>query len=252
LPNFLLSGLPSRGANSATVQLNHAQRELTVKIVYYGPGLSGKTTNLQMIHQRTLSDVRGRLLTVETHDDRTLFFDLLPVFFSTAAGFKVKVKLFTVPGQVIHNATRRVVLQGADAVAFIADSRRAAAQDNNSYWKNLQENMRENALDPAQVPVVIQFNKRDLPDSKTEQEIEDTKKKGKEVVIGAVAIRGEGVLETLHAVLQQAWRALDSRASLQKNIGLSEKEFLTQVFANIDTSGTALEKEFPPRKVGKA
>lgn len=234
------------------MQLNHAQRELTVKIVYYGPGLSGKTTNLQMIHQRTLSDVRGRLLTVETHDDRTLFFDLLPVFFSTAAGFKVKVKLFTVPGQVIHNATRRVVLQGADAVAFIADSRRAAAQDNNSYWKNLQENMRENALDPAQVPVVIQFNKRDLPDSKTEQEIEDTKKKGKEVVIGAVAIRGEGVLETLHAVLQQAWRALDSRASLQKNIGLSEKEFLTQVFANIDTSGTALEKEFPPRKVGKA
>ena len=233
------------------MQLNHAQRELTVKIVYYGPGLSGKTTNLQMVHQRTLSDVRGRLLTVETHDDRTLFFDLLPVFFSTASGFKVKVKLFTVPGQVIHNATRRVVLQGADAVAFIADSRRSAAQDNNSYWKNLQENMRENGLDPAQVPVVIQFNKRVLPDSKTEQEIEDTKKKGKEVVIGAVAIRGEGVLETLHAVLQQAWRALDQRAALQKNIGLSEKEFLTQVFANIDTSGTALEKDFPPRKVEK-
>jgi len=234
------------------VQLNHAQRELTVKIVYYGPGLSGKTTNLQMIHQRTLTDVRGRLLTVETHDDRTLFFDLLPVFFSTAAGFKVKVKLFTVPGQVIHNATRRVVLQGADAVAFIADSRRAAAQDNNAYWKNLQENMRENALDPAQVPVVIQFNKRDLPDSKTQEEIEDTRKKGREAVIGAVAIRGEGVLETLHAVLQQAWRSLDARAALQKNIGLSEKEFLTQVFANIDTTGTELEKEFPPRKVEKA
>jgi signal recognition particle receptor subunit beta len=234
------------------VQLNHAQRELTVKIVYYGPGLSGKTTNLQMIHQRTLQDVRGRLLTVETHDDRTLFFDLLPVFFSTAAGFKVKVKLFTVPGQVIHNATRRVVLQGADAVAFIADSRRSAANDNNSYWKNLQENMKENGLDPLQVPVVIQFNKRDLPDSKTAEEIEDTKKKGKEVVIGAVAIRGEGVLETLHAVLQQAWRALDQRAALNKNIGLSEKEFLTQVFANIDTAGTALEKDFPPRKAEKA
>jgi mutual gliding-motility protein MglA len=233
------------------VQLNHAQRELTVKIVYYGPGLSGKTTNLQMIHQRTLSDVRGRLLTVETHDDRTLFFDLLPVFFSTASGFKVKVKLFTVPGQVIHNATRRVVLQGADAVAFIADSRRSAAQENNSYWKNLQENMRENSLDPAQVPVVIQFNKQDLPDSKTPQEIEDTKKKGKEAVIGAVAIRGVGVLETLHAVLQQAWRSLDQRASLQKNIGLSEKEFLSQVFTNIDTAGTTLEKEFPPRKVEK-
>src|SRR6185369_12145401 len=193
---------------------------------YYGPGLSGKTTNLQLIHQRTLPDVRGRLLTVETHDDRTLFFDLLPVFFSTASGFKVKVKLFTVPGQVIHNATRRIVLQGADAVAFIADSRRAAGAENNSYWKNLYENMRENGLDPAQVPLVIQYNKRDLPDAKTDAEIEETRKKGKEPVIGAVAIRGEGVLETLYAVLQEAYRAIDGRANLGKNISLTEEEFL--------------------------
>ncbi|MCC6336921.1 MAG: MglA protein [Myxococcales bacterium] len=230
------------------MQLNHAQRELTVKIVYYGPGLSGKTTNLQLIHQRTLPDVRGRLLTVETHDDRTLFFDLLPVFFSTASGFKVKVKLFTVPGQVIHNATRRIVLQGADAVAFIADSRRSAAPENNAYWKNLVENMRENALDPAQVPVVIQYNKRDLPDTKTDAEIEETRKKGKEPVVGAIAIRGVGVLETLFAVLQVAFRSIDARAGLSKNIGLTEKEFLTQVFNNIDTSGTELEKLFPPKK----
>lgn len=229
-----------------SVQLNHAQRELTVKIVYYGPGLSGKTTNLQLIHARTSPDVRGRLLTVETHDDRTLFFDLLPVFFNTAAGFKVKVKLFTVPGQVIHNATRRIVLQNADAVAFIADSRRAAAQDNNSYWKNLQENMRENGLDSVAVPVVIQYNKRDLPDAKTDQEIEETRKKGKEVVIGAVAIRGEGVLETLHAVLQLAYRSLDARAHLQKNIQLTEQEFLGQIFANVDTRGTTLEAAYPP------
>ena len=157
--------------------------------------------------QRTLADVRGRLLTVETHDDRTLFFDLLPVFFSTANGFKVKVKLFTVPGQVIHNATRRIVLQGADAVAFIADSRRSAGPDNNSYWKNLQENMRENGLDAAKVPVVIQYNKRDLPDTKTDAEIEETRKKGKEPVVGAIAIRGVGVLETLHEVLRVAYRA---------------------------------------------
>jgi signal recognition particle receptor subunit beta len=231
------------------VQLNHAQRELTVKVVYYGPGLSGKTTNLQWIHQRTQPDVRGRLLTVETHDDRTLFFDLLPVFFNTQSGFKVKVKLFTVPGQVIHNATRRVVLQGADAVAFIADSRRAAVQDNNSYWKNLQENMRQNGLDAAQVPVVIQYNKRDLPDTKTDEEIVETRKKGKEAVVGAVAIRGIGVLETLHEVLKAAYRAIDARANLAKNVQLSEREFLTQVFANIDTTGTELEKEFPPRKV---
>ena len=230
------------------MQLNHAQRELTVKIVYYGPGLSGKTTNLQMVHQRTSPDVRGRLLTVETHDDRTLFFDLLPVFFSTSSGFKVKVKLFTVPGQVIHNATRRIVLQGADAVAFIADSRRSAGPENNAYWKNLYENMRENGLDPQQVPLVIQFNKRDLPDTKTEQEIEETRRKGREPVIGAVAIRGIGVLETLHAVMQVAFRSLEARANLTKNIGLTEKEFLTQIFANIDTAGTELEKDYPPRK----
>jgi signal recognition particle receptor subunit beta len=232
------------------VQLNHAQRELTVKVVYYGPGLSGKTTNLQMIHQRTSNDVRGRLLTVETHDDRTLFFDLLPVFFSTANGFKIKVKLFTVPGQVIHNATRRIVLQGADAVAFIADSRRSAGPENNAYWKNLYENMRENGLDPAQVPLVIQFNKRDLPDTKTDQEIEETRKKGREPVVGAIAVRGVGVLETLHAVLQVAYRSIDSRANLVKNIGLTEKEFLTQVFTNIDTTGTELEKDYPRRKAG--
>lgn len=233
------------------MQLNHAQRELTVKIVYYGPGLSGKTTNLQMIHQRTLPEVRGRLLTVETHDDRTLFFDLLPVFFSTSSGFKVKVKLFTVPGQVIHNATRRIVLQGADAVAFIADSRRSAGAENNSYWKNLFENMRENSLDPVHVPLVIQFNKRDLPDTKTDAEIEETRKKGKEPVVGAVAIRGIGVLETLHAVLQQAYRSIEARAHLSKNVGLSEREFLSQVFANIDCTGTELEREYPKKGAAK-
>lgn len=222
------------------MQLNHAQRELTVKIVYYGPGLSGKTTNLQQLHARTQPEVRGRLMTVETHDDRTLFFDLLPVFFSTESGFKVKVKLFTVPGQVIHNATRRIVLQNADAVAFIADSRRSAAADNNAYWRNLQENMKENGLDAAQVPVVIQFNKRDLPDTKTDEEIAETQRRGKERVVGAVAIRGEGVLETFHAVLQGAFRQMDTYASLTKNVGLTESAFLGGIFNRVDTSGTAL------------
>lgn len=228
------------------MQLNHAQRELTVKIVYYGPGLSGKTTNLQMIHARTDAEVRGRLLTVETSDDRTLFFDLLPAFFHCANGFKVKVKLFTVPGQVIHNATRRIVLQGADAVAFIADSQRKAAADNNAYWKNLIENMRENGLDLAQVPVVIQFNKRDLPDTKTDEELEEVRRKGSEPVVGAVAIRGVGVLETLYEVLRAAYRQIDARAGLGKTIGLGEGEFLFQIFSKIDTTGTELERVFPP------
>jgi len=224
------------------VQLNHAQRELTVKVVYYGPGLSGKTTNLQMIHARTAQEGRGKLLTVETHDDRTLFFDLLPVFFHTKGGYTVKVKLFTVPGQVIHNATRRVVLQNADAVAFIADSRRSAGPENNQYWNNLQENKRENGLNAAQVPIVIQFNKRDLPDSKTDAELEETRGKGKEPVLGAVAIRGEGVLETLYAVLQLAYRKMDEQAGLTRNLGLSEPDFLKLVFHRMDVSGTSVKE----------
>ncbi len=233
----------SLAGSQAHLQLSQAQRELTVKVVYYGPGLSGKTTNLQMIHKKLQPEVRGRLLTVETRDDRTLFFDLLPVFFNTAGGYRVKVKLFTVPGQIIHNATRRVVLQGADAVAFIADSQRAATEDNNTYWKDLHEDMLENGLDPLEIPVVIQFNKRDLPDTKSEAEIEETRRRGKEPVISAVAIRGEGVLETLFAVLQLAYRQLDARSQLSKHIGLDERTFLSQIFLHVDLEGTDLAQK---------
>jgi hypothetical protein len=227
------------------VQLNHAQRELTLKLVYYGPGLSGKTTNLRCIHARARPEARGRLLSVETHEDRTLFFDLLPVFVTSDSGFKVKLKLFTVPGQVVHEATRRVVLQGTDAVAFIADSRRSAAVENNAYWRKLRSNMRENGLDATHVPVVIQFNKRDLPDAQTDEELEAARKRGGEPVVGAVALRGEGVMETLHALLQSAWRNLDERMRLSRNIGLTEKEFLSLIFQQLDLKGTGLEALYP-------
>lgn len=227
------------------MQLNHAQRELTLKIVYYGPGLSGKTTNLRAIHARARPEARGRLLSVETHEDRTLFFDLLPVFFTSSSGFKVKLKLFTVPGQVVHDATRRVVLQNADAVAFIADSRRSASAENNAYWRMLRANMREIGLDATQVPVVIQFNKRDLPDAQTDAELEEARQKGKEPVVGAVALRGEGVMETLHELLQSAWRNLDERTRLSRNIGLAEKDFLTHIFQQMDLTGTTLESLYP-------
>lgn len=237
-------GAVGRVRTGEPLQLQYAQRELLVKVVYYGPGLSGKTTNLQQIHARTHPDVRGRLLTVETHDDRTLFFDLLPVFFSTSSGYKVKVKLFTVPGQVIHNATRRIVLQNADAVAFIADSRRSASAENNAYWRNMLENMRENALDPEQVPIVIQFNKRDLPDTRSDDEIAEARTRGKEPVIGAVAIRGEGVLETFHEVLSEAYRKMDERAQLERNLALTRDEFLGQIFSRMDLTGSALAPRF--------
>jgi mutual gliding-motility protein MglA len=187
-------------------------------------------------------------LSVETHEDRTLFFDMLPVFFSSHAGFKVKLKLFTVPGQVIHEATRRVVLQNADAVAFIADSRRSATEENNIYWRKLRANMRENGLEPLRVPVVIQFNKRDLPGARTDEEMDETRRKGSEPVVGAVALRGEGVLETLHEVLQAAWRNVDEHMRLARNVGLSEREFLGHIFQQMDLQGTALESLYPAEK----
>ena len=223
------------------VQLNAAARELTVKVVYYGPGLSGKTTNLQQIHARLAPEIRGRLLSVETHDDRTLFFDLLPVFFESQQGLKVKVKLYTVPGQVIHQATRKLVLQNADAVAFIANGQKSATAENNEYWGNLQQNLKANGLDSTQIPVVIQFNKLDLPGAKTAAEVEQARQKGSEPVFGAVAVRGEGVMETLHGVLQAAYQALDRRHQISVRLGLTEPQFLAGVFRSLDVSGTALE-----------
>jgi hypothetical protein len=226
------------------LQLHHAQRELTLKIVYYGPGLSGKTTNLRHLYARARPEVRGRLLSVETRDDRTLFFDVLPVFFSSDSGYNVKVKVLTVPGQVVHVATRRIVLRSADAVAFIADSRRSATAENNQCWHSLRKDMRENGLDPERVPVVIQFNKRDLPDTRTDEELEELRRKGREPVVGAVARRGEGVCETFHELLRLAWQRLDADAHLTRNIGLGEEEFLGRIFSHLDLEGTTLQGRY--------
>lgn len=222
------------------MQLNHAQRELTLKIVYYGPGLSGKTTNLRHLYARTRPEVRGRLLSVETRDDRTLFFDVLPVFFSSEKGYNVKVKILTVPGQVIHVATRRIVLRSADAVAFVADSRRSATAENNRYWHSLRDDMRDNGLDPDRVPVVIQFNKRDLPDTRSDEELDLVRRRGREAVVGAVALRGEGVCETFHELMRAAWARLDADANLTRNIGMGEEEFLGRIFRHLDLGGTTL------------
>jgi signal recognition particle receptor subunit beta len=153
------------------VQFNTGQRELTLKIVYYGPGLSGKTTNLRALYNRIQPHLRGHLMTLDTADDRTLFFDTLPLVF-TAGNLKVKLKLFTVPGQVMHNSTRRIVLQGADAIAFIADSQPGKRQENYKYWLNMVENLKANGLDVESMPNVVQWNKKDLGDATTAEAIE--------------------------------------------------------------------------------
>ena len=156
-------------------------------------------------------------MTLDTQDDRTLFFDLLPLSFTAGSGLTVRLKLFTVPGQVIHNATRRLVLQGADGVAFIADSRRARREANAEAFVNLRQNLSENGLDPGEMPLVIQFNKRDLPDIRTRRgDRRSCAKRGKEPVFKAIATQGTGVLETFIGLVQRTWARLEREHQLDE------------------------------------
>jgi signal recognition particle receptor subunit beta len=220
------------------VQINLKQREITLKIVYYGPALSGKTTNLQAVHQKLDPKARGRLMVLDTSDDRTLFFDLMPVYFRTKSGFTVKVKLYTVPGQVMHNSTRRIVLQGADGVAFIADSQKHLVKENNDSWRDMVNNLKINGLDIGETPLVIQFNKQDLPDVRSDEEIAELVKKSKEPVYKASAIRGEGVLETLEGILRLAWRSLNKRFGLEEKPQIKEGDFISHVLRIPDSPGS--------------
>ena len=211
------------------MQLDFQARELTVKLVYYGPALSGKTTNLQAIHKLVNQAASGRLMTLETRDDRTLFFDLLPLSFDTSSGIRVRVKLFTVPGQVIHNATRKLVLAGADGVAFIADSQKTETKSNQESFLNMQQNLRDNGLDPARIPLVIQFNKRDLPDIRSGGEIDKLASHGKEPVFKAIAVRGVGVLETFLGLVELTWSQLETEHNLREKFGLDPGEVIGQI-----------------------
>ena len=233
---------PEHPRASHMVQLNAESREIALKVVYYGPALSGKTTNLQSLYQKMDPKVRGRLMTLDTKDDRTLFFDMMPVFFRTQAGVKVKLKLYTVPGQVMHESTRRIVLQGSDAVAFVADSRRSETASTLGYWRDMLRNLEANGLDYRTLPIVIQMNKQDLPETRTEAELADLRAVISPVVIPAVATRGEGVLETLHAVLQLCYRSLDGRVGLDAKWHISEREFLDAIFSHVSLKGTGTAK----------
>jgi len=222
------------------VQFNPESREITIKVVYYGPALSGKTTNLQSLFQKIDPAVRGRLMTLDTKDDRTLFFDMMPVFFKTLSGVKVKLKLYTVPGQVMHESTRRIVLQGTDAVVFVADCRRSETEATLAYWNNMLQNLEANGLDWRSMPIVVQLNKMDLPDARGEQDLGDLRSLIKPPVVPAVAIRSDGVVETLYALLQLTFRRVDRTIGLHQKWGISEREFLGKVFASVDVRGTRI------------
>jgi len=184
------------------VLFNYAIREVTAKIVYYGPGLCGKTTNLRFIHEKLDSGSCGKLLSLATDGDRTLFFDFLPIEMGSIGGYKVRFQLYTVPGQVHYNATRKLVLKGVDAVAFVADSQLSMVERNRESFENLIENLIENGYDPANVPIVIQLNKRDLPNVATSQDLVAAMGVGDHPVVEAVASRGDGVFETLKTIVK--------------------------------------------------
>lgn len=226
------------------VQFNLQQREIEIKIVFYGPALSGKTTNLQAIHGIISPERCGRLMILNTADDRTLFFDLMPVFFKTEMGFSVKVKLFTAPGQIMHNSTRRIILQGADGIVFVADSQRELVQANNDSWRGMVANLKTNGMDVRDIPLVIQFNKRDLPNIRPDEEIDEVARRGREPVFKASAIRGEGVLETLEAILRLAWRRLQATVDIGQKLNLSEDEFIVKL---LKEKSTKIRPEIQPQ-----
>jgi mutual gliding-motility protein MglA len=218
------------------VQLDFATKQLTIKLVYYGPALSGKTTNLQALHQSAEGDAKGRLMTLDTKDDRTLFFDLLPLTFQDRSGLSVRIKVFTVPGQVIHASTRRLVVQGADGVAFIADSRVAETEGNTESFLDLQKNLKGQGIELEKMPLVIQFNKRDLPNVRTEDEIREMAKRGREPVYLAVATRGTGVVPCFIGLLHSTWKGLEAAHDLKGKFGFDGPAFLKQVAEKLGDS----------------
>jgi len=183
--------------------INFAAREINCKLVYYGPGLGGKTANLQWIYDSANPGQKGKMISLATETDRTLFFDFLPLDLGTVRGFKTRFHLYTVPGQVFYEASRKLILKGADGVVFVADSQEERMDANQETLEGLQENLRDHGFDFQAIPYVLQLNKRDLPNILPVDDLKkDLQVKG-EPVIEAVAINGTGIFETLRAVAQQ-------------------------------------------------
>ncbi len=185
------------------VLINKAINEVTVKLVYYGPGLCGKTTNLEKIYGNPKLENKGKMISMATETDRTLFFDFMPMELGSIGGQKVRAQLYTVPGQVFYDATRKLVLRGADGVVFVADSQNSMRESNLDSLENLKSNLRLNRLDPEKVAIVFQYNKRDLPNVDSVDDMNAYLQPGKVPVIEAAAINGVGVMATLRAAISR-------------------------------------------------
>jgi signal recognition particle receptor subunit beta len=190
------------------VLFNYSTKELTAKVVYYGPGLCGKTTNLQWVHEKLPIKNKGKMLSLATETDRTLFFDFLPIEIGTIRGMKTRIQLYTVPGQVFYNATRRMVLKGADAVCFVCDSQEAMLDANLESYENMRQNLEANEIDPDEIPVVLQYNKRDLPNALPIEILNERMNPHNYPFYEAIAVKGVGVEDTLKAVTKLVFKSL--------------------------------------------
>lgn len=183
--------------------INYAAKEINCKIVYYGPGLGGKTTNLQYIYSKTAPEAKGKMISLATETDRTLFFDFLPLDLGSIRGFTTRFHLYTVPGQVFYDASRKLILKGADGVVFVADSQTERMESNIESIRNLEVNLKEHGLDLMALPYALQFNKRDLPNVMSVEELYRTLNFKREPTFEAVAPSGRGVFDTLKSVAKQ-------------------------------------------------
>jgi len=210
-------------------EFDEEHNRLTVKVVYYGPAQSGKTTNLMRLHDLLAPELKGEIMTLETQNDRTLFFDLLPLGFRAPSGLLVKLKLFTVPGQVAHDGTRKTVLSRADGVVFVADSQKTQSVNNGEAFQNLVENVARVGLDFESLPLVVQFNKRDLPNILSEEEVHTRWNQAPWPLTFSCALTGEGVADTFRELLKQVYVGLDRLFALSARHGLTQAEFVAAI-----------------------
>jgi signal recognition particle receptor subunit beta len=216
------------------IEFDEQLKRIVLKLVYYGPALSGKTTNLLTLHDQLSMDGRGELMLLDTTEDRTIYFDLLPFFYVSPSGMKFKLKVYTVPGQVRHDATRKAVLQRADGVVFVADSQSAGMAINFESFDNLEKNLGMVGLAIERLPLVVQFNKRDLADIVAEGEIRRAWGPTGLPVIMASALKGWGVLETFRAVLTMTFESVNARYDLTKRYGADMNDFLEAILRKSD------------------
>jgi len=208
------------------IEFDELNKKMVLKLVYYGPAMSGKTTNLMALHDLLNMEGRGELMLLDTREDRTIYFDLLPFFYVAPSGLRIKLKVYTVPGQVRHDATRKAVLQRADGVVFVADSQQSQMVVNSESFDNLERNMTMVGLSLERLPLVVQFNKRDLPDIVPEDEVRCAWRSTGLPVFMSCALKGQGVLETFSEVVGLTFDAVNARHGLTARFEVNRDDFL--------------------------